>query len=172
MLARIKHIWTSCIQIVPTRLSGAANKRCMHHLIVSKRHDTAAAEQSSAAGLGSKINNHLCSADSKAKAEEVKSSQGQHRPQQAYPKSTPPHIWADPHHILLAQTRSQCLPQHLMTCNTKTVLCYMQPSLCLLVSSTSSKAEFMLDQAELEWGHMHLLGPCHCDGPVDNASDE
>ncbi|KAA6417877.1 MAG: hypothetical protein FRX49_12175 [Trebouxia sp. A1-2] len=88
-------------------LSGAAHTRCKHYLIVSMGHDTAAAEQPNTTKLGRrKCNSHLCSANGKTKSEEVKSSQGQHRSQQAYPKSTPPHIWADPHHILLATSRS------------------------------------------------------------------
>ena len=78
-------IYHACIdlltQIVPARLSEVAHTSCMPHLIVSKRHDQAAAEQRSIAKFGSKGNNHMCNANSKAKAEEVTGPQGQHRSQ-------------------------------------------------------------------------------------------
>ena len=93
--------------------------------ILAAKLDSKTWQQNLATKLVSLNNNHLCSADSKAKSKEVKSPQGQHRPQQAYPKSTPPHIRADPHHILLATARSQ--RQLLMTSDTRIVLCYMQP---------------------------------------------
>jgi len=99
--------------------------------ILAAKLDNKTWQQNLATKLVSLNNNHLCSADSKAKSKEVKSPQGQHRPQQAYPKSTPPHIRADPHHVLLSIFRSQCLPQHMMTCNTRIVLCDVQPKLCM-----------------------------------------
>jgi len=69
-----------------------------------------------------------------------------------------------------------------MTCNTRTVLLHAAKLVCVLlhaaklvcvlVSSTATKGVFVLDQTGLWWAHMHLVGPCHCNGPVDNASDE
>ena len=49
--------------------------------------------------------------------------------------------------------------------NIRTVVCYMQPSLwaCLLVADLQRMCLFVLDQATLQWGHMHLLAwPARC----------
>ena len=72
--------------------------------------------------------NHLCCSNSKTKAEEVKGSKSQQRPQQGNPQLTPPQIRADPHHNLTPK----------QACQTQTVIATKEHDTALGFAHTDS----------------------------------